>query len=218
MLVLGYRPEYLHAWATKPYHVRIPLNLLPDASSAELVRAILTKPYASSVSLARLSAEESAVLVQELVGAAPVPKQLTDVVVSTADGNPFFLEELTRAVLEIRDRQSLLAGSMGPQSAPSLQLPTTVQGVVLARIDRLSDDLKHILQIASVIGRVFGFNVLAQVTGDESALERLLAQAGTIGLRLLDHASARSTVLVQARAQSTSRLRRPLAGAPGSFA
>jgi tetratricopeptide (TPR) repeat protein len=176
MLLLGYRPEYLHACATKPYHVRIPLHLLPDASSAELVRAILTKPYASSVSLARLSAEESAVLVQELVGAAPVPKQLTDVVVSTADGNPFFLEELTRALLEIRDLRSLVAGSAGPSSAPSLQLPTTVQGVVLARIDRLSDDLKHLLQIASVIGRVFGFNVLAQVTGDESALERLLEQ------------------------------------------
>src|SRR5262249_48452950 len=171
----GYRPEYLNAWVTKPYHLRIPINVLPDASSAELVRAILTKPYASSVSLARLSAGESAALVQELVGATPVPKQLTDVVASTADGNPFFLEELTRAVLEVRDLRSLLAGSMGPPSAPSLQLPTTVQGVVLARIDRLSDDLKHILQIASVVGRVFGFSVLAQVTGDESALERLLA-------------------------------------------
>src|SRR5262249_25672247 len=80
MLVLGYRPEYLNAWVTKPYHLRIPINVLPDASSAELVRAILTKPYASSVSLARLSAGESAALVQELVGATPVPKQLTDVV------------------------------------------------------------------------------------------------------------------------------------------
>jgi class 3 adenylate cyclase/tetratricopeptide (TPR) repeat protein len=175
MLVLGYRPEYLHAWATKPHHVRIPLNRLADASSAEMVRAILTKPYASSVSLARLSVEESAVLVQELVGAAPVPKQLTDVVVSTAEGNPFFLEELTRAVLEIRDLRSFVADNTGRPSA-SLQLPTTVQGVVLARIDRLSDDLKQILQIASVVGRVFGVNVLAQVTGDQSALERSLVQ------------------------------------------
>src|SRR5205807_1264697 len=84
--------------------------LLPDASSAEMVRAILSKPYASSVSLTPLSAAESAALVQGFVGAAIVPQELTDVVVSTADGNPFFLEELTRAVLEIRGLRGVRAG------------------------------------------------------------------------------------------------------------
>jgi predicted ATPase len=73
MLVLGYRPEYLHAWATKPHHLRIPLNRLPDASSAEMVRAILTKPYASSVSLARLSVEESAVWFKSWLAPRPCP-------------------------------------------------------------------------------------------------------------------------------------------------
>ena len=176
LLVLGYRPEYLHAWATKAYHVRIPLNLLPNASSADMVRAILSKPYASSVSLARLSAGESATLVQELVGAATVPKELADLVVRTADGNPFFLEELTRALLETGDLRSSHAGYVVARPVDSLQLPTTVQGVVLARIDRLSDELKQVLQMASVIGRVFGFDVLARVTGDEPALELLLPQ------------------------------------------
>ena len=176
LLVLGYRPEYLHAWATKPYHVRIPLNLLPDASSAEMVRAILSKPYASSVSLTPLSAAESAALVQGFVGAAIVPQELTDVVVSTADGNPFFLEELTRAVLEIRGLRGGRAGDERAPSAKGLQLPTTVQGVVLARIDRLSDELKELLKIASVIGRVFAFSVLARVTGDALTLEQSLGQ------------------------------------------
>jgi predicted ATPase len=57
LLVLVYRPEYLHAWAHKAYHTQVALTRLPSASSVEMVRAILTKPYAARIALERLSPE-----------------------------------------------------------------------------------------------------------------------------------------------------------------
>ena len=56
LLVLVYRPEYLHAWADRTYHAQIALTRLSGASRAAMVRAILTKPYAARVPLERLQA------------------------------------------------------------------------------------------------------------------------------------------------------------------
>ncbi len=176
LVILGYRPEYLHAWTNKAFHTHIPLRLLQSASSAEMVRAILLKPYASRLPVARLSPAESTALVQELLGTATIPPALERLIGDTTDGNPFFVEELTLSLLESGELVRENGGYAMARPAEALQLPTTVQGVLLARIDRLNDDLKQLLQVASVIGRVFSAPVLAEVAAHPPELEHLLLQ------------------------------------------
>ena len=100
LLVLVYRPEYLHAWAHKAYHTQVALTRLPSASSVEMVRAILTKPYATRIALERLSPTQSMAMVQELLGSTTLPPELEQLIATKTDGNPLFIEELTRSLLE----------------------------------------------------------------------------------------------------------------------
>jgi transcriptional regulator with AAA-type ATPase domain/tetratricopeptide (TPR) repeat protein len=176
LLLLVYRPEYLHAWATKAYHTHIPLSRLPGASSAEMVRAILQKPYASTVPLPRLTPEQSTTLVQGLLGASTIPPELEQLIATRTDGNPFFLEELSLALLESGDLLRKNGGYVLTRPADTLRLPTTVQGVLLARVDRLTDGLKSVLQMASVIGRVFSYPVLARAVERCHDLDQALLQ------------------------------------------
>jgi len=80
LVVLGYRPEYLHAWGDKAYHAEISLSRLGGASSAAMVRAILGKPYAARLALERLSPEDSQTMVRQLLGTATIPQELEELV------------------------------------------------------------------------------------------------------------------------------------------
>jgi class 3 adenylate cyclase/tetratricopeptide (TPR) repeat protein len=174
LVMLVYRPEYLHAWTTTAYHTYIALSQLPSASTAEMVRAILDKPYASRLPLARLTREESTALAQEILGTATIPAALERLIGDTTDGNPFFVEELTLSLLESGELVREDGGYAMARPAEALRLPTTVQGVLLARIDRLDDDLKQLLQVAAVIGRVFSAPVLAEMAAHRLDLEDML--------------------------------------------
>ncbi|MBI3327561.1 MAG: hypothetical protein HYZ81_12775 [Nitrospinae bacterium] len=176
LLVLVYRPEYVHAWAGKAYHAQIALTRLPGASSAAMVRAILSKPYAARVSLERLSLEQSQAMVQDLLGTEALPPALARLIATKTDGNPLFVEELTRSLLESGDLVRANGGYALQRPLEALDLPTTVQGVLLARIDRLDDDLKGVLQVASVIGRVFTHPLLAQVVPRDIDLDAVMLQ------------------------------------------
>jgi class 3 adenylate cyclase/tetratricopeptide (TPR) repeat protein len=176
LLVLVYRPEYLHAWADRTYHAQIALTRLPGASSAAMVRAILTKPYAARVPLERLTPEQSQAMVQDLLGVATLPPELERLIVAKTDGNPLFVEELTISLLESGDLVQEPAGYRLTRPLAALDIPATVQGVLLARIDRLREDLKSVLQVASVIGRVFSHPLLAYVLQQGPELEQILLQ------------------------------------------
>src|SRR6266571_3448852 len=100
LVLLVYRPEYLHAWGDKAYHAEISLARLGGASSAAMVRAILGKSYAARVALERLSPEDSQTMVRQLLGTTAIPAELEELVGTHTDGNPLFIEELTRDLLE----------------------------------------------------------------------------------------------------------------------
>ena len=72
-------------------------------------------------------------------------------IVEKAEGNPFFLEELTRAIVEHADFET------------AVTVPDTIQGVLMARIDRLPEESKRLLQTASVLGREFSPRLLAAI-------------------------------------------------------
>ena len=104
-------------------------------------------------------------MVQALLPTTPMSTALLHEIVTQADGNPFFLEELTRSVVE----QGL--------THPPRTLPDTVHAVLTARIDRLSPVAKRVLQTAAVIGKEVPFSLLAAIT--RLSKDALVSQPGT---------------------------------------
>jgi DNA-binding NtrC family response regulator/tetratricopeptide (TPR) repeat protein len=123
----------------------------------------MDRSYATQVALQPLSARESLSLVRDVIGPAEVDEPTVEMIVAKAEGNPFFTEELARAVAE--------GGSPTPGSA----VPDTVEGVLMARIDRLAAEDKRVLQAAAVIGRSLPFLLLQAILdpADEALRERL---------------------------------------------
>jgi predicted ATPase len=141
-----------------------------------MVRAVLSKSYASRVPLEPLAPAQRTAMAQALLGAAAIPAEVEHLIVTKTDGNPLFIEELTLSLLESGALVQTPAGYRLTQPVEALHVPATVQGVLLARIDRLPDDLKEVLQVAAVIGRVFSEPVLAQVVQRDAVLEQMLRE------------------------------------------
>jgi len=135
LLLVNYRTEYQHAWGGKPYYSQMRLDALPAESAGELLDALLgTDP-----------------------GLAPLKLLLVK------RGNPFFLEETVRTLAETK----ALAGERGryrlTQPVQAIQVPSTVQAMLAARIDRLPPEEKRLLQVASVVGKDVPFALLLAV-------------------------------------------------------
>jgi ABC-type oligopeptide transport system substrate-binding subunit/class 3 adenylate cyclase len=119
------------------------------------------------VALDALSDQADRELLHGLVGSAFLPTEVEDAVLAGAEGNPFFLEEI---VGSLTDTGALVPGASGgrfDQSAP-LEVPATVENVILARIDRLRPEVRSLLTSASVLGRQFGLALLDGVAGGGS--------------------------------------------------
>jgi class 3 adenylate cyclase/DNA-binding winged helix-turn-helix (wHTH) protein/tetratricopeptide (TPR) repeat protein len=101
----------------------------------------LDKSYTTQLTLRRLSPQDSLTVVHATGQGTDLPETLVHELLDKAEGNPFFLEELTRAVLE--------QGALGA----NVPVPDTIQGVLMARIDRLPAGPRHLLQTAAVLGR-----------------------------------------------------------------
>ena len=118
----------------------------------------LDRSYFEQITLRPLTTADSAQLVDYVVGEQPLPGTASASIVEKGEGNPFFLEELARTVVE--------------RGEDSTAIPETVQGVIMARVDRLPEAAKHLLQTASVLGREVPLRLLDQVwRGGEYALE-----------------------------------------------
>jgi class 3 adenylate cyclase/tetratricopeptide (TPR) repeat protein len=174
LVVLVYRPEYLHAWAGQADHTRITLSGLARTGGAEIVRAVLAKPYASQVPLTPLAPAHRTTIAQEVLGTTTIPPEVEQLIITKTDGNPLFIEELARSLVESGALVQTPEGYVLTRPVQTLDVPATVQGVLLARIDRLPEDLKAVLQMASVIGRVFSYPLLAHVVQHDAELEHML--------------------------------------------
>jgi predicted ATPase len=126
LLLVTYRPTYQHGWSSKTYYTHLHLDPLPPAGMTSLVQAVL----GDDASLA----------------------PLLPLLIAHTAGNPFFLEESLRTLIEMQ----ALIGTPGAyrlvQALPTLPVPATVQAVLAARIDRLPPDDKRLLHTAAVIG------------------------------------------------------------------
>jgi len=119
------------------------------------------------INLFPLSRDESTQLVQSLLKIENLPEEIRQLILDKAEGNPFFLEELLRSLLDAgivlleKDKTIVTRG------VKELEVPDTLQGVIAARIDRLPQESKRTLQTASVIGRMFQQQVLAYLVEQE---------------------------------------------------
>ena len=123
------------------------------------------------VSLQPLSTEGSRTLIAQLLGGFSLPESLAADIVDKSDGNPFFLEEVLRSLIEGGTLASEAGAWRVTASAITPAVPDTIQGVLLSRIDRLTEELKVLLQKASVIGRVFFYRVLKVLAAEGAGID-----------------------------------------------
>jgi tetratricopeptide (TPR) repeat protein len=152
LLLVSYRSEYQHTWSGKTYYSQLRLDALPAESAGELLDALL--------------------------GDDPGLAALRPLLVKR--GNPFFLEETVRALVEMK----ALAGERGryrlTQPVHAIKVPPTVQAMLAARIDRLSAEDKRLLQVASVIGKDVSWVLLRAIAKlPDEALDRGLSRLQT---------------------------------------
>ena len=129
----------------------------------------------TELTLAPLPSDESARLVENLLELADLPPGIRARILDQSEGNPFFVEEIIRTLIEQgalrRDGERWTAA--GDMSGPAM--PATLRGLIAARIDRLPAPAKATLQRASVIGRFVGYPALRALHAGESELDRSLA-------------------------------------------
>ncbi len=139
LLLANFRPEYRPAWIGGSHYHQLSLPPLGEDASRELL--------------------------QHLLGSDDSLGELADRIRERTGGNPFFTEEVVQALAA----SGSLVGERGAYrlAAPieTLALPATVQALLAARIDRLADSAKHLLQVAAVIGKQFDERLLAEVSG-----------------------------------------------------
>ena len=150
LLLVNYRPEYEHHWGSKTSYTQLRLDPLPRESAFELLHGLL--------------------------GEDGTIEPLTPILIERTEGNPFFLEETVRALVETK----ALVGERGAyrlaKVLTDIQVPPTVQAILAARIDRLSPEDKRLLQSAAVIGKDVPFALLAAIAEErEEELRQGLA-------------------------------------------
>jgi class 3 adenylate cyclase len=179
--------EDIH-WAD-PSSIELLTQLIALVKEAPLLFCLLTRPdYSSSgwrlaraahellgtsleeIHLTSLSEADTNALVVNLLEENNLPENLKRLILKKSEGNPFFVEEVIRMLIE----RGLIVKANGHWSTKkeieAIEIPDNLQGLLLARIDRLPEDAKRILRIASVIGKQFSVNVLEKVEQRQQVL------------------------------------------------
>jgi class 3 adenylate cyclase/tetratricopeptide (TPR) repeat protein len=137
LVLVNFRPEYRAEWTAKSYYRQLPLGPLGRAATRELI--------------------------DDLVGRHPSVASLPDLIQARTGGNPFFTEEVVRSLVE----GASLEGSRGNyrlvRAFEEMEIPATVQAVLAARIDRLGERERGVLQTAALIGKEFPRPILERV-------------------------------------------------------
>lgn len=143
LMLSAYRPEGAPGWAKAPHYRHLRVEPLSEKSSGHLVRNIL--------------------------GGLELEPGLEKLIVDRTGGNPFFVEEMVRELIERNELKKEGKRYLLRNPIDHLDIPGTVQGIIAARMDRLSEDLKKTMQVASVIGRDFAYKILRSILelGDE---------------------------------------------------
>jgi class 3 adenylate cyclase/predicted ATPase/DNA-binding IscR family transcriptional regulator/ribosomal protein L40E len=137
LVLVNFRPEYHAAWMQKSYYQQLPLLPLGPEAIADLLR--------------------------DLLGGDPSLAALGERIRERTGGNPFFIEEVVQALAETGTLEGAKGAYRLVRPAAEVRLPATVHAVLAARIDRLAEREKQVLETAAVVGREFTEPVLRRV-------------------------------------------------------
>jgi class 3 adenylate cyclase/tetratricopeptide (TPR) repeat protein len=152
LLLFTYRPEFVHTWGAKSYHSQITLN--------------------------RLSNRESLIMVSQLLGAEELNKDLEEFIIEKTEGIPFFIEELIKSLKDLNIIEKKEGRYNLAKDLKEVAIPSTVQDVIMARVDSLPDEVKGLLQTVSVVGREFSYDLIKSLTS--LAEQELLSQLSVL--------------------------------------
>jgi class 3 adenylate cyclase/tetratricopeptide (TPR) repeat protein len=138
MMIFTYRPEFVHTWGGKSFHSQVNLN--------------------------RLSNRESLSMVADLLGSENVSPDLQDLILEKTEGVPFFIEEFVRALRDMGIIERTDYSYHLSKGVDRVAIPSTIQDVIMARVDSLSDAAKEVLQAGSVIEREFSYELIKAVS------------------------------------------------------
>ena len=119
-----------------------------------------TKPNADLIWLQPLSSDESRQLVEDIIGSGTVPSEAVARIIALAEGNPLFVEETLRMLMDAGDLHLVEGKWQLSRDISELSIPTTIQALTSARLDRLDSDEAEVLEAASVVGKVFGWRAV----------------------------------------------------------
>jgi class 3 adenylate cyclase/tetratricopeptide (TPR) repeat protein len=140
-LIFAYRPEFIHSWGARSYHSQVNLN--------------------------RLSNRESLTMIAHILGTEDIEPDLKDLVLEKTEGIPFFIEEFIRSLKDLKVIERKNKTYYLSKKIKDLTIPSTVQDVIMARVDTLPEGAKEVLQTGSAIEREFSYQLLKGVTGIE---------------------------------------------------
>jgi class 3 adenylate cyclase len=178
--------EDLH-WAD-PSSVELLVQILPVISSESILLCMVTRieqdtpgwklitsarevlgGSITEINLNALSQNESREMVANLLEVEALPEKTRNLILQKSEGNPFFVEEVIRMLIDRRAIVQQNGDWVAGENIEQINIPDNLQGLLMARIDRLPEDVKHTLRVASVIGRQFPVKVLEQVLGEKLA-------------------------------------------------
>jgi ABC-type oligopeptide transport system substrate-binding subunit/class 3 adenylate cyclase len=130
----------------------------------------------TEILLKPLSSKEQNRLVDNLLAISDLPESIRQLILAHSEGNPFYLEEILRSLIDqgaiLREGEKWRA----TRDLTDISIPETLEGVLLSRIDRLQEDVRRTLQLASVIGKSFLYRLLEAIAAAEQQLDQHLAQ------------------------------------------
>ena len=130
----------------------------------------------TEITLKKLSQTQSRLLVESLLEIDNLPENTKSMILTKSEGNPFFIEELIRSLIDMEliyhEGDRWKAG----KEIENIDVPDTIQSVLLSRVDRLNAETKYVLQCASVIGRLFRYRLLDHIARHERDLEAHLTE------------------------------------------
>jgi predicted ATPase len=158
LLLTNYRPEYRHEWGQKTYYTQLRLAPFGKEEAEEFLDVLLGDSPRPVGERDRVRGSENSL------------QALKQLILDKTQGTPFFMEEIVQELKEQGVlRPEAAAGWVATEPTLTLQLPPTVQGILAARIDRLTPDEKALLQQLAVIGRQFPLSLIRQVIAQSEA-------------------------------------------------
>jgi len=137
LMIFTYRPEFVHTWGGKSYHNQINLN--------------------------RLSNRESLSMVADILNTAHIDSDLEELILEKTEGVPFFIEEFIRSLNDLKIIEKKNNTCRLAKDIQDVTIPSTIQDVIMARVDALPDGAKEVLQTGSAIEMEFSYDLIKRV-------------------------------------------------------